>query len=195
VVARPEGSPASGGGGKRATRSRRREVRRGKGSAEPCVMYMASVRPRGGATSTHWLGEQAESWTRQGLSGGGRGSSNSGELAARPEQHAQGRATGDPSGVRSSMRLRRKAAGGGVHREHHWRRQWRLCVRQGTRRRGQLLYRHSCLVEGVTGSRRTLGCGMGKAVAWQAIAVQGRRGVRTAASALGGRRRTVSGGP
>jgi hypothetical protein len=54
---------------------------------------------------------------RQGLPGSGRGSSNSGELAARPEQHAQGRATRDPSGVRSSTHLRRKAARGGVHRD------------------------------------------------------------------------------
>jgi hypothetical protein len=69
------------------------------------VAYRASVRPRGGATSTHWLGEQAETRARQGLPGGSRGSSNSGELAARPKQHAQGRATGDPSGVRSSTRL------------------------------------------------------------------------------------------
>jgi hypothetical protein len=52
------------------------------------------VRPRRGATSTHWLGEQAEVGARQGLPGGGRGRSNSGELAAWPEQHAKGRATG-----------------------------------------------------------------------------------------------------
>jgi hypothetical protein len=58
------------------------------------VAYRASVQPRGGATSTHWLGEQVEARARQGLPGGGRGSSNSDELAARPEQHAQGRATG-----------------------------------------------------------------------------------------------------
>jgi hypothetical protein len=63
------------------------------------------MRPREGATSPHWLGEQAEARARQGLPGGGRGSSNSGELAAWPEQHAKGRATGDPSGVRSSTRL------------------------------------------------------------------------------------------
>jgi hypothetical protein len=79
-------------------------------------VYRALVRPRGGATSTHWLGEQAEARARQGLPGGGRGSSNSGELVAWPKQHVKGRATGDPSGVRSSTRLRRKAAGGGVHR-------------------------------------------------------------------------------
>jgi hypothetical protein len=91
----------------------------GKISAEQCAAYRASVRPRGGATSTHWLGGQAEARARQGLPGDGRGSSNSGELEARTEQHAQGRATGDPCGVRSSTRLRRKAAGGGVHREHH----------------------------------------------------------------------------
>jgi hypothetical protein len=81
------------------------------------VAYRASVWPREGATGTHWLGERAEAWAWQGLPGGGRGSSNSGELAARPEQHAHGRASGDPSGVRSSTRLRRKAAGGGVHRD------------------------------------------------------------------------------
>jgi hypothetical protein len=52
------------------------------------------VRPRGGATSPHWLGEQSKAWARQGLPGGGRGSSNSGELAAWPEQHAKGEATG-----------------------------------------------------------------------------------------------------
>jgi hypothetical protein len=34
----------------------------------------------------HWLGEQAGAQARQGLPGGGRGSSNSGELAARFEQ-------------------------------------------------------------------------------------------------------------
>jgi hypothetical protein len=84
--------------------------------------------------STHYLGEQAEARARRGLPGGGRGSSNSGELVAWPEQHAKGEATGDPSGVRSSTCLRRKAAGGGVHREHHRRRQWRLGVWQGARR-------------------------------------------------------------
>jgi hypothetical protein len=42
-------------------------------------VYRVSVRPRGGATSTHWLGEQAEARARPGLPGGGRGSSNSGE--------------------------------------------------------------------------------------------------------------------
>jgi hypothetical protein len=88
----------------------------GKDSAEQCAAYRASVRPWGGATSIHWLGEQAEARARQGLPGGGRESSNSGELAAWPEQHAKGRATRDPSGVRSSTRLRRKAAVGGVHR-------------------------------------------------------------------------------
>jgi hypothetical protein len=81
------------------------------------VAYRASVWPRKGATGTHWLGERAEARARQGLPGGGRGSSNSGELAARPEQHAHRRATGDPNGVMSSTHLRRKAAGGGVHRE------------------------------------------------------------------------------
>jgi hypothetical protein len=81
------------------------------------VAYGASVWPREGATGTHWPGERAEARARQGLPGGGRESSNSGELAAWPEQHAHGRATRDPSGVRSSTHLRRKAAGGGVHRE------------------------------------------------------------------------------
>jgi hypothetical protein len=114
------------------------------------MAYRASLRPKGGATSTHWLGEQAEARARHGLLGGGCGSSNSGELVAWPEQHAKGEATGVPSGVRSSTCLRRKAVGGGVHREHHWWRQWRLGVWQDARRRGQLLYRHSCLVEGIT---------------------------------------------
>jgi hypothetical protein len=42
----------------------------------------ASRCPRGGARSGHWLGEQAGAQARQGLPGGGRGSSDSGELAA-----------------------------------------------------------------------------------------------------------------
>jgi hypothetical protein len=93
LVARPEGSPASGGGGIGAPGRGGAKYGKGKSSAEQCAAYGAKVRPRGGATSTHWLGVQAEARARQGLPGGGRGSSNSGEQAARPEQHAQGRAT------------------------------------------------------------------------------------------------------
>jgi hypothetical protein len=55
----------------------------GKGSAEQCAAQRASVRPRGGATSAQWLGEQAEARARQGLPDSGRGSSGSGELVGR----------------------------------------------------------------------------------------------------------------
>jgi hypothetical protein len=37
------------------------------------VAHRASVRPRGGATYTHWLGERAEARARRGLPDGGRG--------------------------------------------------------------------------------------------------------------------------
>jgi hypothetical protein len=50
------------------------------------VAREASRCPREGARSAHWLGEQAGARARQGLPGGDRGSSNSGELAARSEQ-------------------------------------------------------------------------------------------------------------
>jgi hypothetical protein len=46
------------------------------------------VRPRGGATSTQWLGEEAEARARRGLPGGGHGSSGSGQLVGRSGQQA-----------------------------------------------------------------------------------------------------------
>jgi hypothetical protein len=87
-----------------------------RGGAGQRVARVASLGPRGCAEMVGWLGDRAKGRARRWLPGGGLGSSNSGELAARPEQHAQGRATGGPSGVRSSTCLRRNASGGGVHR-------------------------------------------------------------------------------
>jgi hypothetical protein len=87
-----------------------------RGGAGQRVARVASLGPRGCAEMVGWLGDRAKGRARRWLPGGSLGSSNSGELAARPEQHAQGRATGGPSGVRSSTCLRRKASGGGVHR-------------------------------------------------------------------------------
>jgi hypothetical protein len=52
------------------------------------MAHRASVRPRGGATSAQWLGEQAEARARRGLPDGGRGSSGSGELVGRSDQQA-----------------------------------------------------------------------------------------------------------
>jgi hypothetical protein len=60
----------------------------GKGSADQCTTHRASVRPRGGATSAQWLGEQAEAQARRGLPGGGRRSLVSGELVDRLGQQA-----------------------------------------------------------------------------------------------------------
>jgi hypothetical protein len=105
-----------------------------------------------------------------------------------PEQHAKGEATGDPNGVRSSTRLRSKAARGGVHRGGFYGGRRRLGAR-GVARGGGLAPFINIRALG-RGSRPTRtsakGQGMGKAVAWQPIAVQGPRGTRTAASPLGG---------
>jgi hypothetical protein len=63
-----------------------------------------------------WLGDRAGSRTRRWLSGSGRSDTGFGEPVARAGQQASTGAKGGPSEVRSSVCLRRKAGGGGVHR-------------------------------------------------------------------------------
>jgi hypothetical protein len=142
-------SPASGGDGPVVARPRELNSGEDRGGAGQRVARTTSLGPSGCAEMVGCLGDRAEGGARRQQQRGGRRSSNSYELAAWPEQHAKRGATGDLSGVRRSTCLRRKAGRCGVHREHHRRRQWRLGVWQGARQRGQLLYRRSCLVEGV----------------------------------------------
>jgi hypothetical protein len=181
VVARPEGSPASGGAAPGQHDRGGAKPGEGTGGAEQCAAHGASRCPREGARWVGWLGGRAESRARRWLPGGGRRDIGSGEPAARAGQQASVGATGGPSGVRSSTCLRRKAVGGGVHREHLWRRQWRLGVgaRRAAVRLAPLKARVPC--GGGHGSRHPAGCGMG----------QGRcekRCARTAATPLVGRR-------
>jgi hypothetical protein len=87
-VAWPEGSPTSSDGGAVAARPLLLKFQRTAAHGWQCAAHRASVSPRGGATSAHWLGEQAEVRARQWLPGGDSRSSGSGEQAVRPGLHA-----------------------------------------------------------------------------------------------------------
>jgi hypothetical protein len=79
VEVRPGRSPASGGGEAEATRPRRLDGIEDRGGAQQCVARAASMCPREGARWVPGLGGSAEERARQWRSGGGRGSSGSGE--------------------------------------------------------------------------------------------------------------------
>jgi hypothetical protein len=80
-------SPASGGGGAVEARPRRSDSGEGRSNADECVAQLGPRCPRKGARWVPGLGEQAEVRARQWLPNGGRGSSGSGEQAARLGQH------------------------------------------------------------------------------------------------------------
>jgi hypothetical protein len=86
-----------------------------RGGTGQRVARTSSLGPRGCAEMVGWLGDRAGSRARRCLPGGGRRDTGSGEPAARAGQQASARATGGPSGVRSSTCWQGKA-GGGVHR-------------------------------------------------------------------------------
>jgi hypothetical protein len=88
-----------------------------RGGAGQRVAREASLGPRECAETVGWLVERAGSRAHRWLPRGGRRDTGSGEPAARAGQQASAGATGGPSGLRSSACLRRKAGGGGVHRE------------------------------------------------------------------------------
>jgi hypothetical protein len=77
----------------------------GTGGAGQCAAHRTSRCPKEGARWVGCLGGRAESRARRWLPGG-RGDFDSGEQATQPEQQVKGGATRDPSGLRSSTRLR-----------------------------------------------------------------------------------------
>jgi hypothetical protein len=81
------------------------------------VARATSLGPTECAETVGRLGERAGSRAHRWLPGGSRRDTGSSEPAARAGQQVSAGATEGPSGVRSSACLRRKAGGGGVHRE------------------------------------------------------------------------------